>query len=119
VPDSARAIRLGRCDPITERFQHDVKDLDDGQRRAVFDAILALPAALGDPHTHAGLGLRKLHRSGIWEARVGLGLRLVFGLQTELLARARRQPRRRPPLPQGTVDSHGVAWRLTAAAAPE
>jgi mRNA-degrading endonuclease YafQ of YafQ-DinJ toxin-antitoxin module len=44
---------------------------------------------MGDPHTHAGLGLRKLHRSGIWEARVGLGLRLVFGLQPDLLALAR------------------------------
>lgn len=74
---------------LTERFQRDVRDLDQGQRRAVFDAILALPAALGNPHTHAGLGLRKLHRSGIWEARVGLGLRLVFGLQPELLALVR------------------------------
>ena len=74
---------------LTERFQRDVRDLDAGQRRAVFDAILALPAALGDPHTHAGLGLRKLHRSGIWEARVGLGLRLVFGLQPDLLALVR------------------------------
>jgi mRNA-degrading endonuclease YafQ of YafQ-DinJ toxin-antitoxin module len=74
---------------LTERFQRDVRDLDDGQRRAVFDAILALPAAVGDPHTHAGLGLRKLHRSGIWEARVGLGLRLVFGLQPDLLALVR------------------------------
>lgn len=74
---------------LTERFQRDVRDLDAGQRRAVFDAILALPAAMGDPHTHAGLGLRKLHRSGIWEARVGLGLRLVFGLQPDLLALVR------------------------------
>jgi mRNA-degrading endonuclease YafQ of YafQ-DinJ toxin-antitoxin module len=74
---------------LTERFQRDVRDLDAGQRRAAFDAILALPAAMGDPHTHAGLGLRKLHRSGIWEARVGLGLRLVFGLQPDLLALAR------------------------------
>jgi hypothetical protein len=74
---------------LTERFLRDVRDLDDGQRRAVFDAILALPAAVGDPHTHAGLGLRKLHRSGIWEARVGLGLRFVFGLQQDLLALVR------------------------------
>jgi mRNA-degrading endonuclease YafQ of YafQ-DinJ toxin-antitoxin module len=74
---------------LTERFLRDVRDLDAGQRRAVFDAILALPAAMGDPHTHAGLGLRKLHRSGIWEARVGLGLRLVFGLQPDLLALVR------------------------------
>ncbi len=74
---------------LTERFQRDVRDIDDGQRRAVFDAILALPAAMGQPHVHAGVGLRKLHRSGIWEARVGLSLRLVFGLQPDLLALVR------------------------------
>ena len=44
---------------------------------------------MGEPHRHAGLGIRKLHRSGIFEARVGLGLRLVFALQPELLALAR------------------------------
>lgn len=71
---------------LTERFQRDARDLEDEQRRALFDVILSLPRAMGDPHTHAGLGVRKLHRSGIWEARVGLGLRLVFGLQGDLLA---------------------------------
>jgi hypothetical protein len=74
---------------LTERFQRDVRSLDDEQRRAVFDAILGLPRAMGDPHTHAGLGIRKLHRSGIWEARVGLGLRMVFGLEPDLLALVR------------------------------
>lgn len=45
------------------------------------DAVLALPRAMGDPHAHGGIGLRKLHRSGIWEIRAGLGLRIVFGLE--------------------------------------
>jgi mRNA-degrading endonuclease YafQ of YafQ-DinJ toxin-antitoxin module len=63
---------------LTESFQRDVGDLAADQRAAVFEVILALPAALGEPHAHAGLGLRKLHVSGIFEARVGLGLRLVF-----------------------------------------
>ena len=70
---------------LTERFQRAVRDLDDSRRVAVFDSILALPKALGDPHSHAGLGIRKLHASGIWEARVGLGLRLVFTLEDRLL----------------------------------
>lgn len=74
---------------LTERFQRDVRELDDEQRRAVFDVILTLPRAMGDPHVHAGLGIRKIHRSGIWEARVGLGLRLVFGLQPDMLALVR------------------------------
>ena len=74
---------------LRERFQRDVRDLEPQERAAVFEALLALPGALGDPHTHAGLGIRKLHRSGIWEARVGLGLRLVFGLEPTLLTLVR------------------------------
>lgn len=74
---------------LSERFQRDVRDLDPQARDAVFEALLALPAALGDPHRHAGLGIRKLHRSGIWEARVGLGLRLVFGLEPDVLTLVR------------------------------
>ena len=74
---------------LTERFQRDVRDLDDERRRAVFDAILNLPRAMGDPRVHAGLGIRKIHQSGIWEARVGLGLCLVFGLQPDMLALVR------------------------------
>jgi len=56
---------------LTERFQRDVRGLDDAQRAMVFNVVLALPAAIGDVHRHQGLGIRKLHRSGIWEARVG------------------------------------------------
>jgi mRNA-degrading endonuclease YafQ of YafQ-DinJ toxin-antitoxin module len=78
-------MRLG----LTERFQRDVKALDAARRAAVFEALLALPRALGEPHRHAGVGLRKLHRSGIWEARVGLGLRLVFTLAPDLLTLVR------------------------------
>lgn len=74
---------------LSARFQHDVRDLDREQRLALFDVILSLPRAMGEPHRHAGLGIRKLHRSGIFEARVGFGLRLVFALQRELLALAR------------------------------
>jgi len=66
-----------------------VRGLEGDRRAAVFDALLALPKALGEPHAHAGLGIRKLHASGIWEARVGLDLRLVFALQPDLLTVAR------------------------------
>jgi hypothetical protein len=71
---------------LTERFQRAVRGLDARQRAALFEAILSLPRALGAPHSHAGLGLRKLHASGIWEARVGLGLRVVFALEPNLLS---------------------------------
>jgi mRNA-degrading endonuclease YafQ of YafQ-DinJ toxin-antitoxin module len=71
---------------LTERFQRDVRDLSDEQRAAVFEVMLALPGALGSPHQHVGLGLRKLHPSGIWEARLGLGLRLVFTIESDTAA---------------------------------
>ena len=74
---------------LGEGFQRDVRGLSESQRPAVFEAILALPRALGDPHLHAGLGMRKLHSSGVWEARVGLGLRVVFALETNLLTLVR------------------------------
>ena len=74
---------------LAEAFQRDVRGLSDPHRLAVFDAVLALPRALGDPHAHAGLGIRKLHASGIWEARVGLGLRLVFALEPDRLTLVR------------------------------
>jgi mRNA-degrading endonuclease YafQ of YafQ-DinJ toxin-antitoxin module len=74
---------------LAESFQRDVRALSESQRLAVFEAMLALPRAVGDPHLHEGLGIRKLHASGIWEVRVGLGLRAVFTLETNLLTLAR------------------------------
>jgi mRNA-degrading endonuclease YafQ of YafQ-DinJ toxin-antitoxin module len=74
---------------LTERFQRDVRALSSDQRGAVFEVMLSLPGVLGNPHRHAGAGIRKLHRSGIWEARVGLGLRLVYALEPGTLTLAR------------------------------
>jgi mRNA-degrading endonuclease YafQ of YafQ-DinJ toxin-antitoxin module len=74
---------------LGEGFQRDVRGLPESQRPSVFEALLALPRAMGAPHLHAGLGIRKLHASGIWEARVGLGLRVVFTLETNLLTLVR------------------------------
>lgn len=74
---------------LTKRFQRDVRALPEDQRAAVFEAMLGLPRALGERHLHSGLGLRKLHRSGVWEGRVGLGLRLVFALEPDLLSLVR------------------------------
>jgi mRNA-degrading endonuclease YafQ of YafQ-DinJ toxin-antitoxin module len=74
---------------LTERFQRDAAGLAGDQRAALFEAILALPRALGRPHLHQGLGIRKLHGSGIWEARVGLGLRLVFALEPDRMTLVR------------------------------
>lgn len=74
---------------LTQRFQSDVAALSAPQRALVFETMLGLPRVFGMPHRHSGAGLRKLHASGIFEARVGLGLRVVFAIdkQTMILHR--------------------------------
>lgn len=74
---------------LTERFQSDARALREEDRGRILDVILVLPRALGGPHAHAGLGLRKIHPTGIWEARVGLGLRLLFTTEPGLLTLVR------------------------------
>ncbi len=66
---------------LTERFQKIVSKLSLDERTKVFEALLGIPKAMQNPHRHAGIGLRKLHQSGIYEARIGLGLRLVFAFR--------------------------------------
>lgn len=66
---------------LTERFQKDLSALSSNQQNSLFSIILKLPLAIKNIHQHSGLGLRKIHSSGIFEARLGLGLRLVFGFQ--------------------------------------
>jgi len=51
---------------------------------AVLTALLHLPLAFGRPHAHAGLGLRQLRR-GIFEARLGLQIRVLFERDCDLL----------------------------------
>lgn len=63
---------------LTERFQKDVRRLTAEERAQVIELLLSLPLAMGNPHAHTGLGLRKVHPRGIWEVRLGLGLRLLF-----------------------------------------
>jgi hypothetical protein len=63
---------------LTERFQKSLSKRTDVERARVFETLLAIPPSLKTPHRHAGIGIRKLNRSGIFEARIGLGLRLVF-----------------------------------------
>lgn len=74
---------------LAAQFRRNIEDLSQEQRLAVSRVVDALPTALGKPHLHAGLGLRKLHASGIWEGRVGLGLRLVFALKMDLVTLTR------------------------------
>lgn len=70
---------------LTSRFCRDLDCLTNEQRSALSNVVAALSDALGKPHHHAGLGLRKIHASGIWEGRVGLGLRVLFAVKSDAL----------------------------------
>jgi mRNA-degrading endonuclease YafQ of YafQ-DinJ toxin-antitoxin module len=74
---------------LTERFQRDAGALSKEQRAALFETLLALPKVVGQPHRHQGVGVRKIHASGVWEARVGLGLRVVFTVEPDRLTLVR------------------------------
>lgn len=67
---------------LTESFQRDVDSLSTAQRDQIFSVILKLPKVVKDVHAHSGMGLRKLHSSGIFEARIGLGLRVVLAIES-------------------------------------
>ncbi len=57
----------------TKRFRSAVK----GREAEVAEVLTAIQSGFGNPHRHAGLGIRKLAKS-LFECRAGLKLRLVF-----------------------------------------
>lgn len=68
---------------LTERFQEDLSVLDEETRRAAFQILLEIPTAFRQPARHAGIGLRKLHSSGVWEVRIGLHWRILLTLERD------------------------------------
>lgn len=54
------------------------------EQAAVLAVLRRLPATFGRPHAHAGLGLRQLRR-GVYEARVGMQIRVLFERDGDLL----------------------------------
>lgn len=70
---------------LTESFQRDIAKISLEKREHALEVLLKLPKGLKNIPHHSGLGLRKIHPSGIFEARVGLGLRMVFALKKDQL----------------------------------
>jgi len=68
---------------LLEAFRRACLSLPAREQAAVLRALLSLETALQRPQEHTGIGLRKLHPAGIWEARVGLDLRIVFRLRED------------------------------------
>jgi mRNA-degrading endonuclease RelE of RelBE toxin-antitoxin system len=61
----------------TPAFLRSLKKLSKEELESVKQAARQLPAAFGNPHLHAGLGIRKL-RANVFEFRSGLKTRVVF-----------------------------------------
>jgi mRNA-degrading endonuclease YafQ of YafQ-DinJ toxin-antitoxin module len=65
---------------LSERFRQVVRAYPKPVRVEIGQAIDLLQAALGHPHQHAGLGIRKLVKN-YFEIRVRLELRLIFRVE--------------------------------------
>lgn len=62
---------------IDKQLLAEIKRQDKASRHRIGAAIAGAQKAFGAPHQHSGTDIRKL--KGSWyEARVGLGIRLVF-----------------------------------------
>lgn len=61
-----------------------MEKLPESAAAQVRAALGQIPAAFGRPHVHAGIGLRQL-KPGVYEARIGLGLRAVFSREDDIL----------------------------------
>ena len=62
---------------LSPRIRKTAEKLPNDVRAKASEAIAQVAAAFGDPHTHRGLGLRKLARRS-YEIRVHLQWRVVF-----------------------------------------
>ena len=69
-------MRIALSHRIQRQLEHAPQDL----REQLAVAVKQLPRALGQPHRHAGLGVRKIHRRGVYEFRLGRQCRVVFTL---------------------------------------
>ncbi len=70
---------------LTRAFERQWRPFEKNAQESIAKVIRLLPTVVEDPHAHLGAGLRKLHPSGIWEARVGLNLCFVFAVDGDLL----------------------------------
>lgn len=65
---------------LTSSFELDFKKRTAKEKEQVYEVLSELSNVVGKPHLHGGIGLRKIHSTGIFEARIGLGLRLIFAV---------------------------------------
>ena len=77
---SKRTLRI----ELSPDFRGAVRALPKQRRFQIGRAITMVRDGFGDPHLHAGIGIRRL-RDSIFECQVGLKLRLVFECERDLV----------------------------------
>lgn len=65
---------------LSSRFRAQLCDLTDDRIELVSQAVAQLADALGKPHLHGGLGIRRL-KGNYFEFRAGRDTRVVFKLE--------------------------------------
>jgi len=63
---------------VSRRFQKQIENLPEPLLDEFTLATEQLADSFGKPHLHVGLGIRKIHRRGIYEFRIGRQWRVVF-----------------------------------------
>ena len=63
---------------LSRRFQRQLERAPLDLRQQLASAVKELPQVFGQPHRHAGLGVSKIHRRGVYELRLGRQCRVVF-----------------------------------------
>ncbi len=59
------------------RFLAFLREMPKHRRKIIGQSINTVHAAFGNPHQHAGIGIRRL-KGNFFECRAGLTIRLVF-----------------------------------------
>jgi mRNA-degrading endonuclease YafQ of YafQ-DinJ toxin-antitoxin module len=81
VATSKRTLRI----ELAPELKAAIRRLPKRQRQHIGEVITAVRDGFGAPHLHSGLGIRRL-RSGLFECRIGLKLRLVFDAEPGVLS---------------------------------
>jgi len=63
---------------LARRLQKQLQRLPPPLLEDFLGAVDQLPDSFGRPHTHLGVGIRKIHPGGVYEFRVGKRYRVVF-----------------------------------------
>jgi mRNA-degrading endonuclease RelE of RelBE toxin-antitoxin system len=63
---------------LSRRIQRQLERAPIDLRQQLAEAVKELPQTLSQPHRHAGLGIRKIHRRGVFELRLSRQCRVVF-----------------------------------------